>query len=147
MTNMSYLILTPSLTLKDIFTEKIYGTDKFLVVMVTQRQTHFLQWLKWLIYIAAFKDHCNVDHVAFCNKADSSRKPAMEGASLRRARCPARQFQAIQELLSSGGPALGVVDGGQNFFANIDDFVDRVVTATMRHPRARGAAPGDDAPH
>jgi len=81
MTNMSYLILTPSLTLKDIFTEKIYGTDKFLVVMVTQRQTHFLQWLKWLIYIAAFKDHCNVDHVAFqgCNKADPSRKPAMEG--------------------------------------------------------------------
>ena len=52
-----------------------------------------------------------------------------------------------QELLSSGGPALGVVDGGQNFFANNDDFVDRVVTATTRHPRARGAAPGDDAPH
>jgi len=68
------------------------------------------------------------------------------GASLRRARCLVRRFQAIQELLSSGGPALGVVDGGQNFFANIDDFVDRVVTATTRHPRARGAAPGDDAP-
>ena len=63
-------------------------------------------------------------HVAFCNKADSSRKPAMEGASLRSARCLVRQFQAIQELLSSGGPALGVVDGGQNFFANINDFVD-----------------------
>ena len=82
MTNMSYLILTPSRTLKDIFMEKIHGTDKFLVT-VTERRTHFLQseWLKWLIYIAAFKDHCNVDHVAFlgCNKADPFLKPAMEG--------------------------------------------------------------------
>ena len=58
-----------------------YGEDSWHGVMVTERKTHFLQWLKWLIYIAAFKDHCNVDHVAFqgCNKADPSRKPAMEG--------------------------------------------------------------------
>ena len=40
--------------------------------MVTEHQTHFLQWLKWLIYIAVFKDHCNVDDVAFCSKADPS---------------------------------------------------------------------------
>ena len=62
MTNMGYLIPNPSRTLKEIFKEKIYGTQKFLV------SAELIAYLKWLIYVAAFKDRGNVDHEAFHNK-------------------------------------------------------------------------------
>ena len=62
MTNMGYLIPSPSRTLKDIFKEKIHGTEKYVV------SAELIAYLKWLIYVAAFKDSSNVDHVRFYNK-------------------------------------------------------------------------------
>ena len=41
---------------------KIHGTDKYLV------SAELTVYLKWLIYVSAFKDHCNVDHLIFYNK-------------------------------------------------------------------------------
>jgi len=59
LTNMGRLIPSPSRTIKDIFKEKIYGTDKYLV------SAELIAYLKWLIYVAAFKDRSNVQHELF----------------------------------------------------------------------------------
>jgi len=59
---MGYLIPNPSRTLKKIFKEKVHGTEKYLV------SAELIAYLKWLIYVAGFMDHCNVDHVAFYHK-------------------------------------------------------------------------------
>ena len=61
MTNMGCLIPSPSRTPKDIFKEKIHGTEKYLV------SAELIAYLKWLIYVAAFKDRGNVNHVRFYN--------------------------------------------------------------------------------
>ena len=50
MINMGYLIPSPSRTLKEIFKEKIHGTEKYLV------SAELIAYLKWLIYEADFKD-------------------------------------------------------------------------------------------
>ena len=55
-------------------------------------------YLKLLIYVSAFKDHCNVDHLIFYNKEVAflslarlaSQQLAMERDPLHRARCPVR---------------------------------------------------------
>ena len=39
-----------------------HGTEKFPV------SEDLIAYLKWLIYVAAFKDGGNADHVAFYNK-------------------------------------------------------------------------------
>jgi len=62
LTNMGYLIPSPTRTLKEIFQEKIYGTDKFLV------SAELIAYLKWLMNVAAFKDRGNVDHLLYYNK-------------------------------------------------------------------------------
>ena len=62
MTNMGYLIPTPSRTLKEIFQEKIHGTDSYLV------SAELIAYIKWLVYLAPFKDRSSVDHAEFFNK-------------------------------------------------------------------------------
>jgi len=62
LTNMGRLIPSAGRTLKDIFNEKIYGTDKYLV------SAELIGYLKWLIYVAAFKDRGGVDHQALYAK-------------------------------------------------------------------------------
>ena len=63
MTNMGYLIPCPSHTLKEkIFKEMIHGMEKYLV------SAELIGYLKWLIYIATFKNRGNVDHLIFYNK-------------------------------------------------------------------------------
>ena len=62
MTNMGYLIPSPTRTLKEIFKEKIHGTERFLV------SAELIAYLKWLIYVGLFKDRTNVEHVIFYNK-------------------------------------------------------------------------------
>jgi len=59
LTNMGRPIPSAGRTLKEIFKEKIYGTDKFLV------SAELIGYLKWLIYVAAFKDRGGVPHEAF----------------------------------------------------------------------------------
>jgi hypothetical protein len=46
MTNMGYLIPTPSRSLKEIFQEKIHGTDRYLV------SAELIAYIKWLVYLA-----------------------------------------------------------------------------------------------
>ena len=47
---MGRLIPSPGRRIRDIFMEKVHGTDKFLV------SAELIAYLKWLIYVAAFKD-------------------------------------------------------------------------------------------
>jgi hypothetical protein len=54
--NMGRLIPSPTRTLKEIFKEKIHGTDKFLI------SAEIVAFLKWLIYVAAFKDRSTLQH-------------------------------------------------------------------------------------
>ena len=62
LTNMGYLVPSPTRTLKKIFQEKIHGTDKFLV------SAELIGYLKWLIYGAAFKDRTGLNHEKFYSK-------------------------------------------------------------------------------
>jgi len=59
---MGRLTPGPGRTITDVFAEKINGTDKFLVSAET------IAYLKWLIYVAAFKERGNVAHEVFYNK-------------------------------------------------------------------------------
>ncbi len=61
LTKMGRLIPGPGRTLKEIFKEKIYGTDKHVI------SEELVAYLMWLIYIAAFKDRSNVPHEVFYN--------------------------------------------------------------------------------
>ena len=60
LTNMGYLVPSPTRTLKEIFQEKIHwhSTDKFLV----SAELIGSGYLKWLIYVAAFKDRTGLNH-------------------------------------------------------------------------------------
>ena len=62
LTNMGYLVPSPTRTLKEIFQEKFHGTDKFLV------SAELICYLKWLIYVAAFKERTGLNHEEFCSK-------------------------------------------------------------------------------
>ena len=62
LTNMGYLVPSPTRTLKEIFQEKFHGTDKFLV------SAELIGYLKWLIYVAAFKDHTGLNHEELYSK-------------------------------------------------------------------------------
>ena len=57
--NLGRLIPSTGRSLKDIFKEKVPGTDKFLV------SAELIAYLKWLIYVAAFKDRSNLPHEVF----------------------------------------------------------------------------------
>ena len=67
MTNMGYMIPTPSCTLKEIFKEKIHGTDKYLI------SPELIVYLKLLIYCAPFKDHSSVDQSRIMRFSSTSR--------------------------------------------------------------------------
>ena len=62
LTKMGRLTPGPGRPIADVFAEKINGTDKFLVSAET------IAYLKWLIYVAAFKERGNVGHEVFYNK-------------------------------------------------------------------------------
>ena len=66
LTNMGYLVPSPTSTLKEIFQEQIHwhGTDKFLV----SAELIGSGYLKWLIYVAAFKDRTGLNHEEFYSK-------------------------------------------------------------------------------
>ena len=70
--NLGRLIPTTGRSLRDIFKEKIPGTDKHLV------SAELIAYLKWLIFVAAFKDRSNLAHEAFyqrtLNKINNSKQ-------------------------------------------------------------------------
>ena len=56
LTKMGQLIPGPGRALKEIFKEKIHGTDEHVI------SEELVAYLMWLIYVAAFKDSSNVAH-------------------------------------------------------------------------------------
>ena len=60
LTRMGVLVPDGSRTIRDIFLEKVYGSDSHFLV-----SAETIAYLKWLIYIAAFKDKSNLDHGSF----------------------------------------------------------------------------------
>ena len=119
------MIPSPSRTLKDIFKEKFHGTEKYLV------SAKLIAYLKWLIYVAAFKDRGNVDHEAFYNKEvaylnhpDNQRWRGLLYTALDAWYAEFKPSKKRKGRSSCGGPAPAVVDGKRGFFVNIDDFVD-----------------------
>ena len=84
LTNMGRLIPGPGRTIKDIFKEKIYGTDNFLV------SAELIAYLKWLIYVAAFKDSSTLQHELYYQKQvvmfnQNAQWRGAQGATLHRA--------------------------------------------------------------
>jgi len=126
MTNMGYLIPSPSRTLKEIFKEKIHGTEKYLV------SSELIAYLKWLIYVAAFKDRGNVDHLLFYNKElaylNHPSNKRWRGFLYTALDAWYSEFKPSKKRKgrSSGGAGAEaiVVDGDRRFLDNIDDFPD-----------------------
>ena len=125
LTNMGYLIPSPTRTLKEIFQEKIYGTDKFLV------SAELIAYLKWLIYVAAFKDRSGLNHeefygkeVAFLNHPNNK---TWRGHLFKALEAWYTEFKATKKRArkSTGKAADGFgIDEDREFFDNVDNFDD-----------------------
>jgi hypothetical protein len=59
---MSHVIPSCSRTLREIFKEKVPGTDRQLI------SPELIAYLKWLIYVAAYEDRSTLAHVEFYQK-------------------------------------------------------------------------------
>ena len=62
LTNMGHVIPSRDRTLRQIFTEKVPGTDRHLI------SPELIAYLKWLIYVSAYEDRSTVAHVEFYQK-------------------------------------------------------------------------------
>ena len=125
LTNMGYLIPSPTRTLKEIFQEKIPGTDKFLV------SAELIAYLKWLIYVAAFKERSGLNHeefyakeVAFLNHPNNK---SWRGHLFKALEAWYTEFKPTKKRArkSAGKAADGVgIDEDREFFDNVDNFDD-----------------------
>ena len=124
LTNMGYLVPSPTRTLKDIFQEKIPGTDKFLV------SAELIAYLKWLIYVAAFKERSGLNHeefyakeVAFLNHPNNKQ---CRGLLFKALEAWYAEFKPTKKRArkSAGKAVEGVcIDENRRFF-NVDGFED-----------------------
>jgi hypothetical protein len=62
LTSMGYVIPSRNRTLRQIFTEKVPGTDRHIISL------ELIAYLKWLIYVSAYEDRSTVAHVEFYQK-------------------------------------------------------------------------------
>ena len=136
LTNMGYLIPGPTRTLKEIFQEKIYGTDKYLV------SAELIGYLKWLIYTAAFKDRTDLNHEEFYIKEVKFLNHP-QNKTWRRHLYTAldawyTEFKPTKKRAHRSGPkpveALAI-DDDRGFMEDVDNFVD-----PFADPPAAGAA-------
>ena len=126
MTNMGYLIPSPTRTLKEIFKEKIHGTERFLV------SAELIAYLKWLIYVGLFKDRTNVEHVIFYNKEvaflNNPSNARWRGLLYIELEAWYSEFKPAKKRKgrSSGGmtSADAMADGDRELFINMDGFID-----------------------
>ena len=141
MTNMGYLIPSPTRTLKEIFKEKIHGTERFLV------SAELIAYLKWLIYVGLFKDRTNVEHVIFYNKEvaflNNPSNARWRGLLYIELEAWYSEFKPAKKRKgrSSGGmtSADAMADGDRELFINIDGFIDPLADDDAPPP-ASGAA-------
>jgi hypothetical protein len=141
MTNMGYMIPSPTRSLKDIFKEKIHGTDKFLV------SAELIGYLKWVIYIALFKDRSNVEHlsfydkeVAYLNHPGNERWRSMLYSALK---AWYDEFKPTKKRKSRhsniGGGAKVVIDADRGLLSSVDGFADELADESAEED-ARPAA-------
>ena len=137
LTNMGRLVPDNHRTLADVFKEKIYGTDKYLV------SAEIIAYLKWLIYVAAFKDRGNVAHELFYNKElGFLKKPSS-------AQWRAQLYKALEGWYNDFKPSRKRKSVARA--ANLEDVVD--VDRVFKHvdnfddnPWGADAGPADDGP-
>ena len=139
LTNMGRLIPSPGRTIKDIFKEKIYGTDKYLV------SAELIAYLKWLIYVAAFKDRSNVQHELFYRQELAMFKDSEQWRSQLYVELEAwyKDFQPSKrrKVNTRAVTAMDVV--AVRRFKQMDEFVDLLADdATAAAAGGRGPAAG-----
>ena len=127
LTNMGYLIPSPTRTLKEIFQEKIHGTpgtDKFLV------SAELIGYLKWLIYVAVFKDRTGLNHEEFYSKEVAFMKhpnnQQWRGQIFKALEAWYNEFQPTKKRASksAGKAANGVGMDDDRDFIDINNFDD-----------------------
>ena len=136
LTNMGYLIPSPTRSLKEIFQEKIYGTDKYLV------SEELIGYLKWLIYTAAFKDSTDLNHEEFYSKEvlflNLPQNKSWRGHLFTALDAWYTEFKPTKKRAHRSGPkpieALAI-DDDRGFMDDADNFVD-----PLADPPAAGAA-------
>ena len=133
----------------DIFKEKIPGTDRYLV------SAELIAYLKWLIYVAAFKDRGNVAHelyynteVAYLNSAGAQwRKDLYDQLVEWYEKHPPGKKRG---RVSDGGASAGIGAFGRQYKcvdANefIDPFKDDEAPAARPRPGGAGGSGGGPA--
>jgi hypothetical protein len=141
MTNLRRLISTCCRTLKDIFTEKIHGTDKYLV------SEHLIAYLKWLIYVAAFKDRSTLPHEDFYGDVLEMFKGSRQwrGRLYNELDAWSKDFQPSKRRRSHGASTSRENNVNRTrVLVDLDDFVDPLdpqAAAGADAPAAAAAAP------
>ena len=142
LTNLGRLIPSSGRTLKDIFTEKIHGTDKYLV------SEHLIAYLKWLIYVAAFKDRSSLPHEVFYKEvlAMFKRSEQWRGRLYIELEAWYKDFQPSKRRRSNHTASTSSEENVSNtfVFVDVDGFVDPLdsrVAAAANAPAAAAAAP------
>jgi hypothetical protein len=141
LTNLGRLIPSSGRTLKDIFTEKIHGTDKYLV------SEHLIAYLKWLIYVAAFKDRSTLPHEDFYGDVLAMFKGSGQwrGRLYNELEAWYKDFQPSKRRRSHGASTSRENNANSTrVFVDLDDFVDPLnpqAAAGADAPAAAAAAP------
>lgn len=125
----------------EVFGEKIHGSDKYLV------SAEIVAYLKWLIYIAAFKERGNLGHeVFYSTELAFLKKPA--NARWRSFLCAEllewyKEFPPSKKRRSrsSGRPIVENVEVDR-VLKNVDGFVDPLDFLNGAPPPAAGGGGG-----
>ena len=139
LTNMGRLIPSPGRTIRDIFMEKVHGTDKFLV------SAELIAYLKWLIYVAAFKDRSTVQHDLFYHRelAKFNRSSQWRGMLFIVLEAWYKDFLPSKRRRSNNNRSVSAVDlDGDDLFRDMDDVVDPLAQPAGAPDAGAGAAGG-----
>ena len=131
LTNLGRLIPSSGRTLKDIFMDKIHGTDKFLV------SAELIAYLKWLIYVAALKDRSTLPHEQFYKDVLAMFKGSGQwrGRLYIELKAWYKDFQPCKRRRSNQASTSREENvNSTRVFVDVDDFVDPL------DPRAAAAA-------
>ena len=141
LTKMGQLTAGPGRTITEVFGEKIHGSDNYLV------SAEIVAYLKWLIYIAAFKERGNVAHEVFYNTELAFLKRP-ENGRWRSFLCAKllewyKEFRPSKKRRSgsSGRPIVENVEV-DSVLKNVDGFVDPLDFLSGAPPPAAGGGGG-----
>ena len=135
--NLGKLIPSTGRSLMDIFTEKVPGTDTFLV------SAELIAFLKWLIFVAAFKDRSNLPHEAFYRRTLKKLSgDQWRGQLFLVVDAWHKDFQPAKRRRSNRPGARDEdVDNADDNFPDIDEFVDPLADVEAPAGAGRVAAP------